>query len=80
MKRRGRPLGYPEAWQEFALLFGGAPGLRAALGYSSPTTVPDKIHGRSPWTKADRLLLTMLCRQHGFDEARLFPAHAAKEP
>jgi hypothetical protein len=72
--KRGRPLEWPSAWAEFSALVGGPAALRDALGYSSATTVPDKIHSRSPWTKADHLLLAVICREKGFDVARLFPA------
>ena len=72
-KRRGRPLEWPEAWTEFCALVGTPRDLRAAMGYTSATTLPDKIHGRSPWTKGDHLLLAHLCREKGFDLARLFP-------
>jgi hypothetical protein len=71
MRKRGRPLEWPEAWTEFSDLVGGPAALRDALGYTSKTTIPDKIHGRSPWTKADRLLLGHLCREKNFDVSRL---------
>jgi hypothetical protein len=71
MKKRGRPLEWPAAWTEFSELVGGPAALRDALGYTSATTVPDKVHGRSPWSKADRLLLAHLCRENGFDFSRL---------
>jgi hypothetical protein len=69
--KKGRKLSWPEAWKEFSELFGGTVGLRDAMGYSSPTTVPDKINRRSPWSPADKKLLGFLCAEKGFDVTRL---------
>lgn len=74
--KRGRPLQWPDAWRDFSEIFKGPAGLRTALGYSSPTTLPDKIHGRKPWSRADKLLVKHLCRENGFDFERLFPGEA----
>jgi len=70
----GRTPSWPIPWLDLALRCGGTVQLRECLGYNSKTTLSDKIHGRSPWTRADWLLLLNLCVRHGLDVADLLPA------
>ena len=69
--RRGRPLEWPEAWKELCGLLGGPASFKEAMGYSSPNSLPDKIHGRNPWSRADKKLLAYICASRGFDYQRL---------
>ena len=71
VKKRGRPLEWPEPWKDLCAKVGGPVSLRESMGYSSPNTLPDKIFKRSPWSKADLMLLGYLCADRGFDFARL---------
>lgn len=38
---------------------------REVFGYSSKTTLSDKIAGRSPWSRADLSILGLLAEKHG---------------
>jgi hypothetical protein len=72
-RKRGRPLEWPKAWREFAEKLGGVRALSEGMGYRGHNTLANKVYGRSPWSKGDRLLLSVLAKEAGFDFSRLFP-------
>lgn len=55
---------------------GGSVALRQALGYRSKGTLPSKLYGVKPWTRADYLLLLMLSTRHGIALDQLLPPAA----
>jgi len=62
----GRRPSWPAPWMLLAEREGGSRKLREErFGYRSKTTLSDKIHGRSPWSKADRTIIGFLARRHG---------------
>ena len=64
-KGSGRRPVWPAAWLALASAEGGSRQLReVVLGYKSKTTLSDKIHGRSPWSQADKTLLAFLAAKH----------------